>query len=160
MVATVQTAKNCIDQLAACRFSLVIVDEAHHSVADTYKSVLKGLGFLEEVTVAKPRSSSSSSSGSAVSSSDEDQPDDAYQSNSSTSSSAGSSSSNTGVIAVSSMETATSKAESCSCSSSSSDPYAAAAAANSDGDLVYEQEVRAVFTPHALLVGFTATPYR
>jgi hypothetical protein len=59
VVASVGTAVNCIPQLAQCRFSLVIVDEAHHSVANTYKTVLRGLGFVEEF--AAPSGSNSSS---------------------------------------------------------------------------------------------------
>jgi hypothetical protein len=60
IVASVGTAVNCIPQLTQCNFSLVIVDEAHHSVASTYKTVLRGLGFVEEL--AAPSTSSSSSS--------------------------------------------------------------------------------------------------
>lgn len=48
-MASVQTAVNCIPQLQACNFNLVIVDEAHHSCANTYKTILMGLGFIEEV---------------------------------------------------------------------------------------------------------------
>jgi hypothetical protein len=36
-----------------------VVDEAHHSVANTYKAVLRGLGFVDEVAVASSSSSMS-----------------------------------------------------------------------------------------------------
>jgi len=47
VVASVQTAINCLPQLRRCRFGLVVVDEAHHSVASTYKNLLEGLGLIE-----------------------------------------------------------------------------------------------------------------
>jgi hypothetical protein len=66
VVASVGTAVNCIPQLAQCNFSLVVVDEAHHSVANTYKTVLRGLGFVDEVAVASSSSSSMSEAGDAA----------------------------------------------------------------------------------------------
>jgi hypothetical protein len=47
VVASVQTAINCLPQLRRCGFGLVVVDEAHHSVASTYKNLLEGLGLIE-----------------------------------------------------------------------------------------------------------------
>jgi hypothetical protein len=67
----------------------VVVDEAHHTVANSYRAVLEGLGFIEEVpgpdaaysADASPSSSGSTSPGSSVedagSSSDADEGADA-----------------------------------------------------------------------------------
>lgn len=50
VVASVQSAcrPNRLARLKERGFSLCVVDEAHHSTADSYKSVLQGLGFLED----------------------------------------------------------------------------------------------------------------
>ena len=121
-----QTAVNCLEQLLACRFSLVVVDEAHHSVASSYTQLLKGLGCVQEVEVhadSEPRDHRDSST--AGSSSDED------------------------IVLV-------------SCSGSSSSSSGSSSRSNISGLRRQSSatKLQAVYSPHMLLVGFTATPYR
>jgi superfamily II DNA or RNA helicase len=49
VIASIQTAcrPNRLARLKEQGFELTIIDEAHHSTGDSYKSVLQGLGFLE-----------------------------------------------------------------------------------------------------------------
>eukprot|EP00798_Chlamydomonas_sp_ICE-L_P006709 gene6709-3379_t len=48
VVATVQTASNLkpLAELSRLNFEVLVVDEAHHSTAQTYRAVMEGLGFL------------------------------------------------------------------------------------------------------------------
>lgn len=48
VITSVQTASNekRLNELRTLGFGLAIVDEAHHAVADSYQTVLDGLGFL------------------------------------------------------------------------------------------------------------------
>ncbi|MGA8165637.1 MAG: DEAD/DEAH box helicase [Waddliaceae bacterium] len=49
VVATVQSASRPgrLEQLKECGFNLCVIDEAHHSGADNYKTLLQDLGFLD-----------------------------------------------------------------------------------------------------------------
>jgi superfamily II DNA or RNA helicase len=49
-VASVQTAcrPNRLEELRSQDFDLLIIDEAHHAPADSYRAVIEGLGFLED----------------------------------------------------------------------------------------------------------------
>jgi hypothetical protein len=169
----VGTAVNCIPQLAQCNFSLVIVDEAHHSVADTYKTVLRGLGFVDWVVVAGNTSSSSSSdeAGGGAFEADESgvdasadsalrlaerrrewkkqyaesgvEPDDAVL----------------GLQALPYADVAYYSSSSSSQTESTED-WDAAAAADPGSDGAIYLAMRALNNPDRLCVGFTATPYR
>lgn len=48
IVATVQTLRNPARLARIGRFRLIVVDEAHHSVADTYRQILEELGAFTE----------------------------------------------------------------------------------------------------------------
>jgi len=49
-VCSVQTAcrPNRLEELRGQDFDLLIIDEAHHAPADSYRTVIEGLGFLED----------------------------------------------------------------------------------------------------------------
>lgn len=49
-VASVQTAcrPNRLEELKAQGFRLLVVDEAHHAAADSYRAIIEGLGFMDE----------------------------------------------------------------------------------------------------------------
>ncbi|WIA11758.1 hypothetical protein OEZ85_011853 [Tetradesmus obliquus] len=145
IVASVGTAVNCIPQLAQCRFSLVVVDEAHHSVANTYKAVLRGLGFVEDA--AAPSSGSSSDEAESVGA---DRKTDVYADGSAFSGgSSGSSADDSQEESWEEWDAAAADTDGNSSSSSSS---------SSAGP--QQLVMRAVNNPNSLCVGFTATPYR
>lgn len=52
VIASVQTIcrKKRLKQIASQNFQLMIIDEAHHAVAQTYKDIVEKLGFLESNT--------------------------------------------------------------------------------------------------------------
>jgi len=50
VVASIQTISrpNRLEQLQEHGFKLLIVDEAHHSISDSYRTVMEGLGFMDD----------------------------------------------------------------------------------------------------------------
>lgn len=135
VIASVKTAANCIPKLRDCGFSLVIIDEAHHAVASSYKTILEGLGLIEEVVETPTGTQSTDSSGSpgssvssrALSSFDE--------------------------AAGDSLDTS----DSLFSAAGKRTPGSSQDEAGSPPPRVI---TRVIPNPHQLLLGFTATPYR
>jgi hypothetical protein len=153
VVASVQTARRRGLQLAASRFDVVVVDEAHHATAVTYRGVLDQVGLGQLL-------SSSSEEGSDA---EQGPGEEGHSRNSSSSSSSPSSSS--------SKEVAGYDPDASPLSSSSSDEDDEEApdtpqdlASNLDQDLEAagpsDGDLRIWLASGMLLLGFTATPYR
>lgn len=47
-IASVQTATRCTDELAERGFNLLICDEAHHAVSNSYMRIFRDLGFMSD----------------------------------------------------------------------------------------------------------------
>jgi hypothetical protein len=134
----------------------VVVDEAHHSVAPTYKVILQGLGLIEEVPAPPPadpqQPDSSDSSAAALSSLDSFS--EGQQRSSMDSLDEGEEQLDTASAASASSSWGEEGSKSSEASAADEEGSSSTAASGP------KMMIRVKPNPHQLLLGFTATPYR